>query len=226
MEAKSVLTIEVGRVVYTNLYNRGRGVIYEVLGEPAPNTVRSLGGLVQMGGRCEVNIAFEDGRRSMRLPECILLGVQWRLLDDVLGSEEVARILASSLTYEAEAKAKEDEKRAAFAKAADVARAEGLALGLTPEAEFRMSGKRGSAAAYNLRAELKAKGIKARVKQDGYSSIDIYVADEKDLAAAKAIGSKYEAGRFDGMTDCYDYDPSAWGSVFGDVRYVFERVGG
>ena len=28
------------------------------------------------------------------------------------------------------------------------------------------------------------------------------------------------------MTDCYDYDPSAWGSVFGDVRYVFERVEG
>jgi hypothetical protein len=226
MEAKSGLAIEVGRVVYTNLYNRGRGVIYEVIGEPAPSTVQSIGGFVQMGGRCEVNIAFEDDRRAMRLPECILLGVQWRLRDEVLAADEVARILASSLAYEAAAKAKEDEKRAAFAKAQEAARAEGLKLGLIPEAQFRAAGKRGSAAAYNLRLELKAKGIKARVKQDGYSSIDIYIADEKDLPEAKAIGCKYEAGRFDGMTDCYDYDPSAWGSVFGDVRYVFERVEG
>ena len=55
-------------------------------------------------------------------------------------------------------------------------------------------------------------------------AIRVRVADAADLPAAKVICNKYEAGHFDGMTDCYDYDPSAWGAVFGDVRYVFEGV--
>lgn len=218
----SQLKIEVGRVVYTNLYNSGRGVIYQVLGEPAPESVQSLGGgIVMAGGQCEVNIAFESGGRSQRLPECILMGVQWRLLDEVKSPEQVAEILANSLAYEAEQKAKEDEKKAAFKAAAERAREKGKALGLIPEAEFRAAGKRGSAAASNLRAELKLAGIKARVKQDGYSCINVYIADEAQREAAKEIALKYKAGNFDGMSDCYDYDPCPWGSVFGDVQYVF-----
>lgn len=223
MELKQA-SIEVGRVIYTSLYNRGRGVIYEVIGEPAPQSVRSLGGIVQMGGRCEVNIAFESGGRSLRLPECILMGVQWQLLNEVKSPEEVAKILAESLSYEAAEKAKKDEAAARFKAAADTARAEGVALGLIPEAEFQAAGKRGSAAAYNLRQQLKLAGIKASVKQDGYSAINVRVADA-DKEAAKDIACRYKAGSFDGMSDCYDYDPCPWGSVFGDVQYVFVSGG-
>jgi hypothetical protein len=219
MQASQV-KIEVGRVIYTNLYNRGRGVIYQVIGEPAPESVQSVGGIMQMGGRCEVNIAFEYGGRSLRLPECILRGVQWRLLDEVKSADEVAEILASALSYEAAEKAKADEAKATFKAAAERSLAKGVAAGLIPESEFRAAGKRGSAAAFNMRLELKQAGIKARVKQDGYSCINVVVA-EGDREAAKAIALKYKAGNFDGMSDCYDYSPCPWGSVFGDVQYVF-----
>lgn len=220
MQANKV-SIEVGRVISTNLYNRGRGVIYSVNGVPAPESVRSLGGLVQMGGRCEVNIAFENGGRSLRLPECILMGVQWQLLDEVKSPEEVAKILAAALSYEALQKARADEVAAAFKVAQEAARAAGQKLGLIPEDDFNKSGKRGSAAAYNLRLELKLAGIKARVVQDGYSAINVREVAAADREKAKQIASKYKAGNFDGMSDCYDYDPSAWGSVFGDVQYIF-----
>jgi Large polyvalent protein associated domain 30 len=222
METKQV-SIEVGRKVYTNLYNRGTGVIYEVIGEPAPQTVRQIGGIMSTGGRCEVNIAFEYGGRSLRLPECILMGVQWKLLDDVASPEQVAAVLGKALTYEALQKARADEVVAAFKVAQAAALEAGKKLGLIPEAEFNKSGKRGSAAASNLRAELKAAGFKCGVKQDGYSCINITAPAGADMERVKAICSKYKAGSFDGMSDCYDYDPSAWGSVFGDVQYVFVR---
>lgn len=222
METKQV-SIEVGRVIYTGLYGRGTGVIYEVIGTPAPQTVRQLGGIMSTGGRCEVNIAFEYGGRALRLPECILMGVQWKLLDQVKTGEEVAAILAKALSYEAAEKAKKDEAAARFKAAQAVALEAGKKLGLIPEAEFRAAGKRGSAAANNLRAELKAAGFKCAVKQDGYSAINVAAPAGADMERVKAICSKYKAGSFDGMSDCYEYDPSAWGSVFGDVQYVFVR---
>lgn len=222
METKQV-SIEVGRKVYTGLYGRGTGVIYEVIGEPAPQTVRQLGGIMSTGGRCEVNIAFEYGGRSLRLPECVLMGVQWKLLDQVAGPEEVAAVLGKALAYEAAEKAKKDEAEARFKAAQAAALEAGKKMGLIPEAEFRAAGKRGSAAASNLRAELKAAGFKCGVKQDGYSAINVVAPAGADMERVKAICSKYKAGSFDGMSDCYDYDPCPWGSVFGDVQYVFVR---
>lgn len=223
METKQV-SIEVGRKVYTNLYNRGTGVIYAVNGTPGQRAVRSLGGIAQMGGSCEVDIAFEYGGRSLRLPECILMGAQWKLLDVVAEPEEVAAVLGKALTYEALQKARADEVVAAFKVAQAAALEAGKKLGLIPEAEFRKAGKRGSAAAANMRAELKAAGFKCGVKQDGYTCINVVAPAGSDMEKVRAITRKYKAGNFDGMSDCYDYDPSAWGSVFGDVQYVFERA--
>jgi hypothetical protein len=151
------------------------------------------------------------------------MGAQWKLLDQVKTGEEVAAILAKALTYEAQQKARADEVAAAFKVAQTAALAAGKALGLIPEAEFNKSGKRGSAAANNLRAELKAAGFKCGVKQDGYTAINVTAPAGADMERVRAICGKYKAGSFDGMSDCYDYDPSAWGSVFGDVQYVFVR---
>ena len=90
--------------------------------------------------------------------------------------------------------------------------------------KFREMGKRGSPAAYNLRVNLKAAGIKARVVQDGYSAIRVYVAEEKNLEAAKVLADKYEDGYFDGMQDMHVSVPNPWGSAFGQVDYVFVNL--
>lgn len=175
------------------------------------------------------DIALEDGRMMKQVFSSNIGGefsnksCRFMLDDGMVGPDEIAGLLAGVAMKVASDKAAKDAKDAAFAAAKAVAEAAGKKLGLMPESEFNKSGKRGSAAAFNLRAELKAAGIKASVKQDGYTSINVAVAAGSDVAAAKVICDKYEAGSFDGMTDCYNYAPGAWGSVFGDVQYVFYR---
>jgi hypothetical protein len=216
--------IVVGQRVYCALYGGKFGTVVEVQGTQDQGPVRSLmGGAIVTGGRCNVSVVWDNGSQSRAVPECIVKGVQWQIFDEVVDAEAVAAALASAAIYDAAAKAKAEAEKVAKAKADDAARAAGLALGLIPEAEFRASGKRGTAAAYNLRAELKRAGIKATVKADGYNCLRVQIADNADKEAAKAIMGKYVAGRFDGMTDCYEYDSSAWGRVFGDVQYVFGR---
>jgi hypothetical protein len=212
----------VGQRVYCILYGGKYGTIVEIQGEQSAGSCRVLGGGVGvMGGSAYVSVVWDNGSQSGRLPESLVRGsVQWKRFDEVVSAEQVAERIAAAAVYAAQQKAKADAERAAFERAKEAAKAEGLALGLIPEAEFRAAGKRGTAAAANLRAELKRAGIKARVNGD-YNSVNVYVADPAQIEKANEIGRKYKAGSFDGMTDCYDYDPCAWGSVFGDVQYVF-----
>lgn len=209
-------------ILYCILYGGNYGTIVEIRGEQSASSCRVLGGGVGvMGGSANVDIVWDDGSRSGMLPESLVRGsVQWKRFDEVASAEQVAERIAAAAIYAAQEKAKADAKRAAFERAKDAARAAGLALGLLPEAEFRAAGKRGTAAAYNLRLELKAAGIKASVSGD-YNSIRVGLKNNADKERAKEIMAKYKAGSFDGMADCYEYDPSAWGSVFGDVQYVF-----
>lgn len=164
------------------------------------------GKLVPIDSSKSFDIALDDGRmmRSVFINniggEFYDKSCRFMLVDGFASAEKVAELIAGVAMKQAADKAKADEEAAAFAAAKEAAKAEGLALGLIPEADFK---GRGSAAASNLRAELKKAGIKARVKQDGYSAINVYVADEDKIKGAKAIGDKYEDGYFDGMQDMH-----------------------
>lgn len=81
-------------------------------------------------------------------------------------------------------------------------------------------------AAKNLRAELKAAfpGIKFSVTTERYAGGDSMRAkwtDGPTYDEVNAIASKYAAGKFDGMTDCYNYDSDLFNKIFGDAKYVF-----
>lgn len=84
-----------------------------------------------------------------------------------------------------------------------------------------------NAVGINMRKLLKAAGIRASVTKSTGSMCSSYrvqlpaTATDAQLHEAKAIGARFEAGHFDGMTDSYVYRRSAWGDAFGDVRYVF-----
>jgi hypothetical protein len=213
----------VGRRFYVNGPYGGPAMIVAVYGEPGLVPVGRIGGIVYHGGSATFDVVYDSGRMSCKLPESIIgSGAPYIMSEEVASAEEVAEALAAAAIFKASEAAKAAAAAAAFAAAKEAAKAAGLALGLVPEAEFK---GRGCAAAYNLRRELKAAGIKVvSLRSDGYDAIRVKLADAADLPAAKVICGKYEAGHFDGMTDCYDYDPSAWGAVFGDVRYVFEGV--
>lgn len=81
------------------------------------------------------------------------------------------------------------------------------------------------AAAKNVRTQLKAAfpGIKFRVTTDRFSmgdSLHVSWIDGPETARVEAIVKRYQAGRFDGMTDCYEYSGSAWTAAFGDAKYT------
>ncbi|UAN48845.1 hypothetical protein KGP17_27410 (plasmid) [Serratia sp. JSRIV001] len=89
--------VVVGQVVSTSLYGLGRGVIYMIQGKQSPETVtHRLGGVMATGGNATFDIAFECGTMTHQLHECILYGVQWTIHDEVLGQDEVLRILSNA----------------------------------------------------------------------------------------------------------------------------------
>jgi hypothetical protein len=83
-------------------------------------------------------------------------------------------------------------------------------------------------AASNIRKELKASfpGIKFSVKTQRFSggdSIDIYWTDGPTVAQVDEITAKYSGGRFDGMTDMYEYNTGEarqFTSTYGSAKYV------
>lgn len=223
-QVQAAAPMVIGQRVYCILYGGKFGTIVQISGEQSAASCRVLGGGVGvMGGSAWVDVVWDDGSQSIRLPESLVRGsVQWKRFEEVYTADQVAECIAAAAIYKAEQQAKAEAEKIAKAKADAEALAAGRAMGLIPEAEFRAAGKRGTAAAYNLRQELKLAGIKASVKGD-YNSITVAVTDDADKEAVKAIMAKYKAGSFDGMTDSYEYSPGAWGRVFGDVQYVFGR---
>ncbi len=88
--------------------------------------------------------------------------------------------------------------------------------------------RRGTEAAYTakiIRAELKDRfpNTKFRVVSDTYSmgdSVDVTYersATAPDLKEVEAVVKKYQAGHFDGMTDCYEYSNRTTGPT---VKWV------
>lgn len=213
----------------------GEGAVVALRLKPARSggmfsMILGSGKLIPIDDSVSFDIALEDGRQFCAVyvnnigGEFSNKSCRFMLGEGVASDEEVAKLVAGVAIKKAADESEAAATAAAFAAAKGEAKAAGVALGLMPEADFKAAGKRGSAAAYNLRAELKKAGIKARVNQDGYDCLRVWVSAE-DEAAAEEIGDKYEAGNFDGMTDCYNYAPGAWGEVFGDVKYVFVYVG-
>lgn len=80
-------------------------------------------------------------------------------------------------------------------------------------------------AAKNIRIELKKAfpKVKFSVRSESFSggnAIRVSWVDGPTAAQVEEITSKYRAGRFDGMTDCYDYEFSFWCEAFGDAKYI------
>lgn len=213
----------IGRRVYCGLYGGKEGRIVAIYGEPSPASIRNvMNGCMVMGGRADVDVVWDNGGVSHRLPEALVCAsVQWRVLDMVESAEQIAKAVAFSAMKIASDKAKADEAVAVMRAAMVAAEKKGRDMGLIPAGEFREAGMRGHPAVWNLRKHLKAAGIKARVKADGHNALRVDVEDASKAAEAKAIALGYKAGRFDGMEDIYRYDPSAWGRVFGNVEYVW-----
>lgn len=100
-----------------------------------------------------------------------------------------------------------------------------IAKGLQDANPHLVPGQSCVIAAKNIRIELKAafKCVKFSVKSESFSggnAIRVSWVDGPTVAQVEEITSKYRAGCFDGMTDCYEYEFSYWGEAFGDAKYI------
>jgi hypothetical protein len=216
--AKNDVSLVVGQVVYTHLYQRGRGVIYAIHGEQAADSVMSFGGgVVVSGGRAEFDIVFESGSISKRLPECILRGVQWEIHNEIMSIIDVTTLYRHALAVELAKQEDEEAQRVAFNLAVEN-------IKTVPEYTKLIQGNNGAVqVASNIRKELKAafSGIKFSVRKNHYDRVDINWTDGPTKDAVKAIVDKYQEGYFNGMEDIYEYNESPFNKVYGGVRYVF-----
>lgn len=215
-KSESRINIIVGSVVTTNLYWLGRGVVYQVHGEQMPETVKQLGGgIVMAGGHAEFDIVHDCGKFTKRLPECILRGVQWEILDEVADAEEIQRLCANAEAC-AE-KEKIEEENNAFLFSAEVERLKTATEYSQLEQGDCSSGK---LAAKNIRKELKQfKSVKFSVRNRHYGSVDVNWTDGPTLEKVKAIINKYKDGYFNSMQDIYEYSASPFNTVFGSAQY-------
>lgn len=100
-----------------------------------------------------------------------------------------------------------------------------VAKGLQDANPHLVAGQTCVIAAKNIRIELKAafKGVKFSVKSESFAggnAIRVSWTDGPTVAQVEEITNKYRAGRFDGMTDSYDYEFSYWTEAFGDAKYI------
>lgn len=214
----STNTIVIGQVISTNLYGRGRGVVYGIHGEQKPESVFSLfGGVGVRGGNAEFDIAFESGSLSKKLPECILRGVQWVIYDEVVNEKEVARIYRNALNAEILKREGEEAQKVAFNLAVEN-------IKVAPEYDKLTQGSNGATqVASNIRKELKAAfpSVKFSVRKNHYDSVNVKWIDGPTEKAVKNIVDKYRDGYFNSMEDIYEYNESPFNKVYGGVRYVF-----
>lgn len=214
--------IGIGTRVSTRLYDRGEGFVFAVHDDPQPASLRPvLGGFAQTGGRQTYDIVFLSGAFTLRLPEAILRGLGWRLLDGSGNAAEIARAIVH-----AEA---EDARRAAVQAAADEAHvAELQRLRHAPEhARLRQGDDRhgGKLAAANIRVRLRQAfpGVRFSVRNTDHGSIYIRWIDGPEQKAVEAVAMPFQGGHFDGMDDSYKTARSAWCEVFGGAQYVVCR---
>ena len=206
--------IEVGTMVSSILYNRGRGYVTKIHGEQRPDSVNRLPGTsVVAGGSARFDIVFESGCYSRLLPEAILHGVQWTIHDRDEGfadQEELAALCRRADEAIARQAAEAEAAQLAFdlevaRLRADTAHAT-LTQGDTGD---------GAIAAKNIRLLLKAAfpAVKFSVRKRDYGALTVSWADGPDSNAVEAVTDLFRSG--------HNGTATPWMMVFGHAEYIF-----
>lgn len=218
METLESITFRVGSRVHCILYGGDDGTIFSISGQQRPDTVEqipALGGVI--GGSAYFDIVFDGGTISRRVPEGIVRGVQWRLIDGFDTTEQIAQRLAF-----AEDKRRKDEDAARTRS--EQAAAERIALPgkypfLVPlVADGRRSSAQGAA---NLRRHLKHAfpAVKFSITSS-HGAITVRWELGPTTRQVDEIADLYQSSDFDSQQDMSVGRDSVWPEVFGGADYV------
>ncbi|EMN0829869.1 hypothetical protein R8H71_002676 [Providencia rettgeri] len=219
MEQQTLLSV--GQVVYTNLYNLGKGVIVNIHGEQKPQNIKNMYNVMVTGGNAEFDIVFFNGNKTNRLQENILHSVQWRIKDETVDQETIKSLIEKAEAHEKAEKAEEERKKNEFKQGVEFQKNNTEYSHLTQitsnsDNEVKIVGK-------NIRAELKKHFPKTKfsVRKQYYSSYHISWTDGPTVDEVESIINKYETSRFDSYTDYHYSESSPFNVVYGGADYVF-----
>lgn len=162
------------------------------------------------------DVALVDGREFRG---SMLDSSRWIISDAITDAAKLEILRAGVQANKAMAEAAKTSAAEKFAKDKEMVKA---------KYSYLIQGDGYVIAAKNIRIELKRAfpRVKFSVRSSSYSggnSIDISWTDGPTSQQVEAITGKYQSGKFDGMTDCYDYRDTPFTAVFGDSKYVFAR---
>ncbi|MER5018487.1 hypothetical protein KDV78_21480 [Providencia stuartii] len=219
MEQQTLLSV--GQVVYTNLYNLGKGVIVNIHGEQKPQSIKNMYNVMVTGGNAEFDIVFFNGNKSNRLPESILHGIQWKIEDETVDQETIKSLIEKAEAHEQAEKAEEERKINEFKQGVEFQKSNKEYSHLTQitsnsDNKVKIVGK-------NIRAELKKHFPKTKfsVRKQYYSSYHVNWTDGPTVDEVESIINKYETSRFDSYTDYHYSEISPFNVVYGGADYVF-----
>jgi hypothetical protein len=211
--------LSVGQRLHCALYGGKDGTVVAIHGSQSPESVGSLGGgFVQTGGNAYIDVIWDSGARSNKVPECIIRGVQWRIYDDIRSTDEILDAIDNARRFDIRAIATAEGKAARFRAEREEHRANYPHL--IAVADGQHSG--GQLVAKNIRIELKRlfPGVKFSVKSD-YNSVSVSWTDGPADSQVRPIVKRHESGTFDSMTDCAGWDDeNTFGQVFGECRFT------
>jgi hypothetical protein len=216
--------LQVGQRVHSILYGGRDGVIFKIHGDPQPQSIRQhVSGVVCMGGAADCDVVWENGTKSLRVPEAIIYGVQWRIHWSDIASQtvidlmlaNVERVTAIKEYDKGQEKLKFDaEKQKLLAKFPDLIR------------EKDEKSPSCIVAAKNIRKLLKSQfpSTKFSVKTSRYSggdSIRVEWVDGPTTEQVKKVTDPFTGSTFDGMQDLKSYVTTPFNSLFGDSDHIF-----
>ena len=157
------------------------------------------------------NIITLDNPRVMQFLVSSLTGLRPSVIlgDSYASDIETTRLVNAAKAADVQKAIKAADEKAQFSETVERLKAENPHL------------SKDRSVAQNIRASFKLAGIKASVRKDGHSCINITLADAGNLGKAEEIAFRFKAGHFDGMQDCYEYRRTPFTEAFGDVEYIF-----
>jgi len=213
--------IKVGSRVFCVLYGGSFGTVVKIHGIPSPETIEVLfGGMMVSGGSAHYDIIWDNGTQSPQVPESIINGVQWRILDEELVTEEEIKLLyeKAEMTKAAQIKAEKEEKEAIERRRYELLNDVNYSH-LIPLINSHQSIKE---VHKNIRADLKKYFPTTKFSVTGdYDAVRIRWTDGPQLNTLRNFIIKFESYSTDFTGDYRDPTPSAFNDVFGGKKYVF-----
>ena len=222
----------VGRRIHCILYGGKNGTITAVYGQPGQGNSRAmLGGAMQMvtGPEAEIDVVWDGGSVSRRIPECIATGVQWRFLDEpdytnaeIFEAVQFAKDEAARAEAEKQAKAEAFDAAVARYRTSD----EFKHFEQTPDGYARL-GDMTKLAAKNVRKHLKATfpGVKFSVRKHSCDALWVSWSREDDgetvnQRTVRDALQMFKTGHYDAIEDYHSSSNSPFNVVYGGVDYL------